>query len=68
MPVRFARKAEFAEPFQSDFTCPVPSENIFHFARRANHLYKPARLVPQEGAARDRHERGAGCDGRELRC
>src|SRR5260370_17073974 len=43
--------------------CPAPYAKIFRFPRRANHLYKLARLVPQ-GAARDRHERGTGCGGR----
>jgi hypothetical protein len=55
-----ARKIEFVEPFQSDFTCPVPIEKIFRFARRANHLYKPAPSRLTRGAARDRHRRRDG--------
>src|ERR1700722_6001997 len=56
----FARKIEFLEVLQSDLSCPVLSENIFHFARRANHLYKPAPSCPTRGAARDRHETRGG--------
>src|SRR5579859_7206809 len=60
----FERKTEFLEIFQPDSTCPALSENIFHFARRANHLYKPARLVSQEGRLAIVTKRGTGCDGR----
>src|SRR3984957_17350109 len=38
----FAPKIEFLEPFQPDLPCPVPFGKILRFARRANHLYKPA--------------------------
>jgi hypothetical protein len=43
--------------------CPALIRKIFRFPRRANHLYKSARLVPR-GAARDRHGRGARRGGR----
>ena len=52
-----APKAEFIEAFQSDSICPVLLEKIFHFARRANQLYKPAPSCLTRGAARDRHGR-----------
>jgi hypothetical protein len=52
-----ARKTQFLEAFQSDFTCPVPFEKILRFACRANHLYKPAPSRLTRGAARDRHGR-----------
>ena len=42
---------------------PALPRKIFRFRRRANHLYKLARLVPR-GAARDRHGRGTGRGGR----
>ena len=45
----FAPKIEFLEAFQTDLACPVLFEKIFRFARRANHLYKPARLVSKVG-------------------
>ena len=51
------RKAGFVEAIQSDFTCPVPFGKILRFARRANHLYKPALSRLTRGAARDRHGR-----------
>jgi hypothetical protein len=37
-----ARKNEFRQPFQADLACPVLSAKRFRYARRANHLYKPA--------------------------
>ena len=40
-------------------TCPAYQRKIFRFRRRANHLYKLARLVPTRGAYRDRHGRRA---------
>jgi hypothetical protein len=40
--------------------CPVLIEKIFRFARRANHLYKPAPSRLTRGAARDRHETRGG--------
>ena len=46
----FAPKIEFVEAFQADFTCPVLTEKIFHFACRANHLYKPRRPASIRGA------------------
>src|ERR1700721_4684885 len=52
-----APKAEFIEAFQSDSICPVLLEKISRFARRANHLYKPAPSCLTRGAARDRHGR-----------
>ena len=39
-------------------------KNISVLAGRKS-LHKRRRLVPPRGAARDRHERGAGCGGRE---
>jgi len=41
-PVRYAPKIWFVEAIQTDLPCPVLIEKIFRFARRANHLYKPA--------------------------
>jgi hypothetical protein len=53
LPPRPAARAvcscEFVEPVQSDLPCPVPSEKIYRYARRANHLYKLARPIPKEG-------------------
>ena len=44
-------------------SCPAPSRKTFRFPFDPNHLFIPA--VPLlRGAARDRHERGAGCGGR----
>ena len=40
---------EFVEPVQGDLPCPVPSEKISLYACRANHLYKLARPIPNEG-------------------
>jgi hypothetical protein len=59
-----ARIAEFVETDQSDSPCPVPFPKRFPFPLDPNQIYKPRRLVPQRGAYRDRHERGAGCGGR----
>src|SRR6202030_2565091 len=58
-----ARNGEFVEPAQADATCPVPSQKIFRFWRRANHFYN-SRVLLLEGAFRDRHERGVECGGR----
>jgi len=38
----------------------------FFLTPDANHFHIPSR-PPHQGAYRDRHERGAGCDGRGLR-
>src|SRR6266513_175005 len=46
--------------------CPVQSHLQKHFRsspKQITSLVAPSR--PTKGAARDRHERGAGCDGRE---
>src|SRR5260370_2772155 len=48
-----ARVAEFLEPDQADLPCPVPSQKIFRFARRANHLYNSRHPVPHRGAFRE---------------
>ena len=58
-----APNGEFVEPAQADATCPVLSQKIFRFWRRANHFYN-SRVLLLEGAFRDRHERGAECGGR----
>src|ERR1700678_775395 len=47
------------------FACPAPSSKIFPFPSDANHLHIFRHLVPHRGAARERHERGTGCGGRE---
>src|SRR3954451_21894355 len=47
----------------SQITCPALSEKISCFLSEAKHLLNCSRLVPPRGA-RDRHGRGAGCDGR----
>jgi len=45
-----ARKNEFRELVQTDLACPVLFVKRFRYARRANHLYKPAPFrVPSEG-------------------
>jgi hypothetical protein len=46
-PIAIARKTKFLQANQADFICPVLSEKIFRFPRRANHLYKlaPSRLT-----------------------
>jgi hypothetical protein len=36
---------QFAERFQRDLPCPVLARKIIRYARRANHLYKSARLT-----------------------
>jgi hypothetical protein len=52
---------------KSPKTCPAPLLKIFRFSVCANHLHIRRRPVPHRGAARDRHERGAGCGGRRRR-
>src|SRR3981189_2387648 len=45
--------------------CPAPFAKIFPFSADPNHFYIHHRLVPIRGAIARRHERGAGCGGRE---
>jgi hypothetical protein len=59
-----APKEQFAKRFQRDLACPVLSRKIIRFRRRANHL-TDSPVSPERGAARDRHERAVGCDGRD---
>jgi hypothetical protein len=54
----FARKREFVEPDQCDLGRPVLCLKIFHFPRRANHLYKLAPSHPNKGALRTSRTRG----------
>src|SRR5579872_1462971 len=44
--------------------CPALLIKIFLFFRNANQMYISLRPASTRGAARDRHERGAGCGGR----
>jgi hypothetical protein len=60
------RAARFVETIQADLGRPVLSVKIFPFPSEPNHLHIFRHLVPHRGAARDRHERGAGCGGREA--
>ena len=46
---RRARKQKILPWDQRDSTCPVLLAKIFRFRRRANHLYRFARLGPHEG-------------------
>ncbi len=39
-------------PHQADLPCPDPSRKIFRLTRRANHLYKLARLTRKRGGSR----------------
>src|SRR5882757_605489 len=57
--------AEFVEADQSDLPCPVRFAKIFRFALHPNQIYIHRRPAPHRGAFRDRHEREAGCGGRE---
>ena len=57
------RIREFNQPDQPDATRPVALEKIIHFAADANQGYIRAVSSHLRGA-RDRHERGTGCDGR----
>jgi hypothetical protein len=43
----------------------IPSIKNIPFSLDPNHRLIPVHLVPTRGAARDRHERGTGCGGRE---
>ena len=63
-PKSHARKTKILQADQADFTCPVVSEKIFPFPRRANHLYKLAPSRPGKRGVAQRHERGLGCGGR----
>src|ERR1700687_5515321 len=47
------------------FACPAPFAKIFPFRPDPNQMHIHCRPVPTIGAFRDRHERGAGCGGRE---
>jgi len=58
-----APKNEIRVSDQADFTCPVMSGKIFRFSPDPNQLYITAVPFPRR-AARDRHGRGTGCDGR----
>jgi hypothetical protein len=49
----------------SEMVCPAPFAKIFPFSADPNHFYIHHRLVPIRGAVARRHERGAGCGGRE---
>jgi hypothetical protein len=53
----------------SDFpkSCQAPKSKIFLFSLDPNQFTDSCRPVPTRGAARDRHERGAGGDGRWQR-
>src|ERR1700676_1134680 len=64
MPVAVAHAGRFVVTSQADLGRPVLVAKIFHFTRRANHLYKFAPSHPTRGAYRDRHGRGVGCGGR----
>src|ERR1700674_5179511 len=44
---------------------PAPFAKIFSFSPDPNHFYIHPCLVPTRGAIARRHERGAGCGGRE---
>src|SRR6202165_5804639 len=45
--------------------CPAPFAKIFPFSPDPNQMHIHCRLVPTRGAIARRHERGAGCGGRE---
>jgi len=62
-----APKIELPKCNQRRVYCPVPRAKIFGFTRRANHLYKPAPSRLAERGVGHRHERWAGCGGREVR-
>src|ERR1700687_3796535 len=47
------------------FGCPAPFAKIFPFRPDPNQMHIHCRLVPTRGAIARRHERGAGCGGRE---
>jgi hypothetical protein len=49
---RRANQFVFFDPSES----PRSPSKIFHFRRRANHWHLFARLAPERGADRDRHE------------
>jgi hypothetical protein len=49
---------------KSVILCPPPFPKTFAFLSKANHFISRAVSLPK-GAYRDRHERGAGCGGRE---
>ena len=50
---------------KSPKVCPAPFAKIFPFAADPNQMHIHHRLVPIRGAIARRHERGAGCGGRE---
>src|SRR2546430_11549176 len=56
--------ARFVETIQADASSPVLSAKIFLFPPDPNQIYISPRPTPTQGAYRDRHGRGAGCDGR----
>ena len=49
----------------SEMACPAPFAKIFPFRPDPNQMHIHCRLVPTRGAIARRHERGAGCGGRE---
>src|SRR5439155_5459663 len=49
----------------SEMACPAPFTKIFLFRPEANQFTDSHRPVPLEGRIARRHERGAGCGGRE---
>src|SRR5437763_2630497 len=61
----FSPKGCFVEADQRDLVCPLPFAKIFPFLSKANHFISRA-VSLLKGAYRDRHERGAGCGGREA--
>jgi hypothetical protein len=50
---------------KSPISCPAPFAKIFPFAAGPNQMHVHRCLVPIRGAIARRHERGAGCGGRE---
>jgi hypothetical protein len=59
-----ARRANHRAPREAAVSSPLGKQ--IPLFRSANQSCIPCRLVPPKGAARDRHERGAGCGGRRV--
>jgi hypothetical protein len=52
-----ARSGQFIEPDQADLACPDHVKKIFRFPFQPKSPLYSRRLIPHEGAYRDRHER-----------
>jgi hypothetical protein len=69
MRVSLALRSNFARRANhfvfSELACPAPFAKIFPFSADPNQMHIHHRLVPIRGAIARRHERGAGCGGRE---